>query len=116
MNFEWDEDKNRLNIEKHGISFEEAVLVFDDVHLSRVDTHEDYGEVRNITIGMMAGTIVAVVVHTDREDAIRIMSARKANKRERSDYHAYYTKETGRPPAGLKEADGGNQGTSRRGD
>ncbi len=67
MEFEWDEEKNRLNIDKHGISFEEAVLVFDDVHLSHVDTREDYGEVREITIGMIAGTIVAVVVHTDRE-------------------------------------------------
>ena len=49
MGFEWDEDKNRFNIEKHGISFEEAVRVFDDIHLSRLDTREDYGEVRNIT-------------------------------------------------------------------
>ena len=46
MGFEWDEDKNRLNIEKHGISFEEAVHVFDDVRFSRVDIREDYGEMR----------------------------------------------------------------------
>jgi len=116
MDFELDDDKNRLNLEKHGISFEEAVFVFDDVHLSRVDTREGYGEMRDITIGMMAGTVVTVVVHTDRENAIRIISARKANKRERSEYHAYYTKETGRPPADFKETDGGNQGPSRRGD
>lgn len=105
MGFEWDEEKNCLNIEKHGISFEEAVQVFDDVHLSRVDTREEYGEVREITIGMIAGTVVAVVVHTDREEAIRMISARKANKRERSTYHAYYTKETGRPSADVEEAD-----------
>lgn len=105
MGFEWDEDKNRLNIEKHGISFEEAVHVFDDVHLSRVDTREDYGEMREITIGIIAGTIVVVVVHTDRDEAIRIISARKANKRERSDYHAYYTQKPGKPAADLEEAD-----------
>lgn len=105
MGFEWDEEKNRLNVEKHGISFEEAVLVFDDVHLSRPDTREDYGEVREITIGMIAGTVVAVVVHTDRDDAIRIISARKANKRERSDYHGYCTQKSGRLAADLEEAD-----------
>ena len=81
-----------------------------------MNPREGYGEVRDITIGMMAGTVVTVVVHTDRENAIRIISARKANKRERNEYHAYYTKETGRPHADFKEADGGNQGASRRGD
>ncbi len=105
MGFEWDEEKNRLNIDKHGTSFEEAVQVFDDVHLSRVDTREEYGEVRKITIGMIAGTIVAVVVHTDRDEAIRIISARKANKRERSTYHAYYTKKSERPAVDLEDTD-----------
>jgi uncharacterized DUF497 family protein len=105
MGFEWDEEKNRLNIDKHGISFEEAVQVFDDVHLSRMDTREDYGERREITIGMIAEIIVAVVVHTDRDQAIRIISARKANKRERSIYHAYYTQKSERPAADVEEAD-----------
>jgi len=105
MGFEWDADKNRLNIDKHGISFEEAVQVFDEVHLSRVDAREDYSEVREITIGMIAGMVVAVVVHTDRDEAIRIISARKANKRERSAYHAYYTKKSGRPAVDVEEAD-----------
>ena len=91
MGFEWDEEKDRLNIDKHGISFEEAVQVFDDVHLSRVDTREEYGEVRDITIGMTAGTVLAVVVHTDRDEAIRIISARKASKRERTSIMATVT-------------------------
>jgi len=43
MGFEWDEEKNRLNVEKHGVTFEEVVHVFDDVHLSRPDTREEYG-------------------------------------------------------------------------
>ena len=54
---------------------------------------------------MIAGTIVVVVVHTDRDESIRIISARKANKRERSDYYAYYTKKPGKPAADLEEAD-----------
>ncbi|MCA9473151.1 MAG: BrnT family toxin [Nitrospirales bacterium] len=51
MEFEWDEGKNRCNLDKHEISLEEAVSVFDDVHLSRFDTREAYGEIREITIG-----------------------------------------------------------------
>lgn len=78
MGFEWDEDKNRLNIDKHGTSFEKTVQVFDDVHMSCVDEREEYGEVRQITIGMIAPTVVAVVVHTNRDEAIRIISARKS--------------------------------------
>jgi hypothetical protein len=105
MGFEWDEDKNRLNIQKHEISFEEAVHVFDDVRLSRVDTRADYDEAIRIISARKAGTIVVVVVHTDRDEAIRIISARKANKRERSDYHAYYTQKPGKPAADLEEAD-----------
>ena len=54
---------------------------------------------------MIAGTVVAVVVHTDRDKAIRIISARKANKRERSEYHAYYTQKSERPADDLEEAD-----------
>lgn len=113
MEFEWDKEKNRLNIEKHGISFEEAVRRLDDVHLSRPDTRGDYGEVREITIGMIAGIVVAVVIHTDRDEAIRIISARKANKKERREYHAYYTKKSEGPAASLEEANERTQGSSR---
>ena len=116
MGFEWDDAKNLLNIEKHGISFEEAVRVFAGVYLSRIDTRENYGEVREITIGMIAETVVAVVVHTNRDEAIRIVSARKANKRERSDYHDYCAQKAKGPAADLPEADGGTQGDSRRED
>ena len=105
MEFEWDERKNRRNFDKHGVSFEEAALVFAGPHFSRIDTREAYGEIREITIGMIAETVVAVVVHTDREDVIRIISARKANKRERKAYHAYCAKKTERPEGNLPETD-----------
>ncbi len=94
MLFEWDENKNAKNHKKHGISFDEAIRVFADVHMSRLDTREDYGEVREITIGMIAGAVVVTVVHTDRDGAVRIISARRATKRERSEYHDYCTQET----------------------
>lgn len=105
MLFEWDEAKSARNRKKHGISFEEAVHVFEGVHLSRIDTREDYGEVREITTGMIAQEVVTVVIHTNRGEAIRIISARKANKRERSEYHAYCTQEAGRPETDLPETD-----------
>lgn len=88
MEFTWDERKNRANRKKHGVSFETASLVFDDpFHLSVQDREID-GEARWQTIGMIAKLQVLVVAHTVDEDAelIRILSARKATRRERSIY------------------------------
>ena len=87
MLFEWDEKKNRLNIAKHGISFEDAVHLFDSFHLSFIDSRKDYNEVRKISIGRIVETLIVVVVHTDRRDQIRIISARRANEKERSRYN-----------------------------
>lgn len=84
--FEWDEAKNRLNLEKHGISFQEASLIFAGPVLSRVDDRVDYGEVRTVSIGSIAGVVVVVVVHTSRDTQTRIISARLANRRERRLY------------------------------
>lgn len=86
MEFEWDEDKNRANIEKHGISFEQAKSIFDGFTLNFIDESEDYGELREISIGLYAGISVLVVVHTDRDNVCRIISARQANKQERKRY------------------------------
>lgn len=92
MSFEWDEAKNRRNIEKHGISFEEAQAVFEDSHaLTWVDDRFEYGEVREITLGeipleTVQTNIVVVVVHTDRNGTTRIISARKATRKERTYY------------------------------
>lgn len=88
MEFAWDERKNRLNQRKHRISFETAVLVFDDPrHLSTQD-RETGGEARWQTIGMAGGIYVLLVAHTVDEEAelIRILSARKATRRERDLY------------------------------
>jgi len=86
MRFEWDEEKNRLNIQKHGINFNDVVHMFDYPMIVNLDVHDDYKENRWIGIGMMKYHI-GVVVYTERiGDVIRIISARKANKREVNHY------------------------------
>lgn len=87
MNYEWDAAKNVVNQVKHGISFEEARLIFEGDVLTGVDRRRDYGETRYISIGAIEGLIVIAVVHTDRNGIVRIISARLANRRERQKYH-----------------------------
>jgi len=91
MEFEWDVDKDRENQAKHGISFEEATHIFDGPVLTKIDDREAYGEVREITMGMLSPDAVLVVVHTERGENIRLISARKANRRERQIFYDYLT-------------------------
>lgn len=89
MLFEWDENKEKINISKHGLDFSTAALVFRDQNrLEWFDElHSDY-EDRYITIGEINGiAVVLMVVYTERGDAIRLISARKATKRERRMYY-----------------------------
>lgn len=90
MIFSWDEDKNRTNRIKHGVSFQTAKHVFDDpLHLTRQDRVEN-NEVRWQTLGLIQGVIVLMVAHTvqddDLDEKIRIISAREASKQERKSY------------------------------
>jgi uncharacterized protein len=89
MNFEWDENKNRVNKAKHGVDFETASHVFEDPLLaSRIQGIVD-GEERWQTIGTVNGVTLLLVAHLyNIEDVptIRIISARKANKNERRHY------------------------------
>ncbi|MEI6728934.1 MAG: BrnT family toxin [bacterium] len=92
MLFEWDEEKNNnQNILKHQLSLEEAIAVFYDPHqFLTLDRRKDYSEEREITIGKSkSGEITLVVVHTDRKGVIRIISARKASKKEIKMYYGY---------------------------
>lgn len=89
--FEWDEDKNLINQRKHGISFEEAVTIFDGPVLSLED-EGDHDEVRERSYGLIGGVVVACVIHTDRDGTTRIISARKATANERKHFHAYFKK------------------------
>jgi uncharacterized protein len=86
--FTWDPEKNALNQRKHGISFDEARLIFDGPVLTIQDQRE-YGEVREVSFGSLGDAVVIGVVHTDRLGVVRIISARKANKKERSLFYDY---------------------------
>lgn len=92
MEFAWDERKNRLNRRKHGISFDLAILVFDDPFLVSRQDREVEGEARWQTIGMIRGVQVLVVAHTVEEDddLVRIFSARKATPQEKRIYAQGY--------------------------
>ena len=91
MEFEWDENKNQSNQQKHDISFEEASEIFRYPMYETADTRRDYGEVRYIGIGRNNQMVVLTVVFTERESRIRIISARRASKNERKLYYGYCT-------------------------
>ncbi|MCK0151849.1 BrnT family toxin [Marivita sp. S6314] len=84
--YEWNDQKNRANIEKHGIDFETACRIFESPTVDVEDTRFAYGETRLISIGCIDNVAVLVVVHTDRYGTCWIISARKANKQERARY------------------------------
>lgn len=86
MTFEWDEGKNRLNVEKHGVSFRTASRIFDGPVVTAEDGRFDYGEVRENSIGSIDGVLVLTVTHTDRNGVTRIISARPAKRVERVRY------------------------------
>ena len=81
MKFEWDENKRKLNIQKHGIDFEDAKRVFEGISLTFQDNRFDYGQQRFITMGLLY-EIVIVIAHTEIDEIIRIISIRKATKNE----------------------------------
>jgi uncharacterized DUF497 family protein len=90
MRIDWDQDKDLHNYVMHGVRFETAALVFDDpFHISKLDRIVD-GEERWQTMGQVGGLVTLVVAHTYSEEngkeAIRIISARKATRREREYY------------------------------
>jgi uncharacterized DUF497 family protein len=85
MEFEWDEVKRRANYAKHGLDFRDAQRVFQGITLSAEDNRQDYGETRFISLGLL-GDLVVVVVFTERDEKIRLISMRKANQRERKAY------------------------------
>lgn len=85
MNYEWDETKNRRNRVKHGLAFEDAEQVFAGPCVTFEDDRFDYGELRLITLGLLAGRVV-VIAHAPRGEVTRIISMRKANRREKKIY------------------------------
>jgi len=86
MLYEWDKAKNRSNFAKHGLDFRDAEQVFRGPCVTFEDSRFDYGEERLITLGLLAGRVV-LIAHAPRGDATRIISMRKANRREQEIYH-----------------------------
>jgi len=82
---EWDEAKNRKNAAKHSLDFEDADLVFSGPCVTFEDDRFDYGEERLITLGTLAGRVI-VIAHSPRGEGTRIISMRKANRREQKIY------------------------------
>ena len=86
MNYVWDLEKATSNLEKHGIYFADAVGVLEDEQALSIEDLTDYGEERFVSVGMDYLGRILTVVFTYRNDEIRIISARKATKKERLAY------------------------------
>jgi uncharacterized DUF497 family protein len=85
--FEWDENKRQAVIKKHGVDIVYAALIFDGPVLTRIDDRADYGEVRLISVGLIDNECF-IVVHTERADTIRLITAWKGGRDERAYYEA----------------------------
>ena len=96
MRFEWNHDKDRANQAKHKVSFDTACLVFDDPYHISIQDRFDNDEERWQTLGMVGGATLLLVAHIviekKHEDTIRIISARKATKKERHFYEQTHKK------------------------
>ncbi|MEQ1518799.1 MAG: BrnT family toxin [Usitatibacteraceae bacterium] len=87
FNFEWDDVKANSNLEKHRVSFDEAVTVFGDMQaITFADTDHSETEDRSRTYGISSKGRLLVVVHAERKNSVRIISARKATKYEKTIY------------------------------
>ncbi|MGB0386087.1 MAG: BrnT family toxin [Ardenticatenaceae bacterium] len=87
MKFQWDENKRISNLAKHRLDFEDAHLVFNDESFFVEDDRYQYYETRFILYGTLLGRVVVVVFSMPDDDVVRIISMRKATKRERKSYY-----------------------------
>lgn len=86
LEFEWDDAKATENYARHGVSFDLAQKVFTDpLAVERMDDRHEYGEERIIIIGLADGQLL-FVVYTEREERLRLISARRATRHEQDDY------------------------------
>ena len=87
LSFEWDPAKAAANLRKHGVSFPEAATAFADPNsLTAIDPDHSTSEERLVLLGVSSRGRLLVVVHTERGDTIRLISARKATRNERTNY------------------------------
>ncbi len=85
MNIEWSESKRRRNLNKHGFDFTDAPIIFADDIVTVEDDRWEYGETRFISIGLLNGRAV-VIVHTETDQVIHLISMRKATNYEERTY------------------------------
>lgn len=95
MEYEWDEQKNEINIAKHSIDFADAHRVFLTPVLFALDDRFDYGEDRWVGLGLLEGRVVKVVFTETNEETRRIISVRKALPHERKQYEQFLQDELG---------------------
>ena len=88
MLFEWDEAKSKRNLLERGFGFDYAAGIFADLTLERRDERRDYGEIRIQAVGRV-GEDILFVVYTNRGDVRRIISARRATRKERMLWHSF---------------------------
>jgi uncharacterized DUF497 family protein len=87
LEFEWDEEKETTNLQKHDVSFARAATAFEDPFaVEWIDDREDYREERVVLLGMVDGEILTVI-YTERPARIRLISARRATKHEQETYY-----------------------------
>lgn len=87
MEFEWDENKRLRTIEERGIDLLYAALIFEGEVITGPDDRKDYGELREISVGMVDNECF-IVVHTRRGDVVRLITAWKGSRRDRANYQA----------------------------
>ena len=89
VEFEWNPDKEQSNVEKHGVDFTEAATVFGDpLELTIADPDHSVGEFRFLSMGFSSPNRILVVSYTEREERVRIFSARVASPKERRQYES----------------------------
>ena len=85
MKFEWDEAKRFANIRKHGIDFVDVPAIFERDTVTVIDDRFEYDDTRYLTLGLLKSRVI-LVVHTESDDTIQIISARKATRYEEKTY------------------------------
>ncbi len=89
VEFEWNPEKEQSNVEKHGVDFTEAATVFGDpLELTIADPDHSVGEFRFLSMGFSSLNRILVVSYTEREERVRIVSARVASSKERRQYES----------------------------
>jgi uncharacterized DUF497 family protein len=86
MRYSWDQEKNRRNLTRHGIAFEDAQRIFEGPTVEKIDDRFDYGEIRVYAVGLVNGLEITVVYTDENDDQRRIISAWRSEPHERRFY------------------------------